>query len=294
VTAVAATTLIPVRLGMGRAGGPVQTRTLMALAVAPAGLTLLLDLEVSHGDLGALLDDSIAASSDAARENDWHVGDRLPVALPDGTRKELRLVATYDRSLGLSDVLVPATLATRHAPEALAAAVYVKGDASLTGDGLGALAKHHPTLVTLSREAYLAEMGKGGDSQTTAVYVFIMLIGLYTAISVVNTLVAATAARVREFAALRLAGSTRRQVLTMVGGEAAITVTIAVFLSTLIAATTLVSSSLALARTPAFAAPPLVYLTIVSLAAVLGLAATLLPARTALRRSAISVIGARE
>ncbi|MFB4277388.1 FtsX-like permease family protein [Nonomuraea sp. MTCD27] len=293
VTAVAATTPIPVRLGMG-AGGPVQTRTLMALAVAPAGLAALLDLDVRHGDLDALVGDSIAASSDAAGENGWQVGDTLPVALPDGTRKDLRLVATYGRSLGLSDVLVPAALATRHAPGALAAAVYVEGDDSLTRDRLGALAEHHPTLVAFSREAYLAEAGKGGDSQTTAVYVFIMLIGLYTAISVVNTLAAATAARSREFAALRLAGSTRRQVLTMIGTEAAITVAIAVFLGTLIAATTLVTSSLALTGTPAFAAPPLVYLTIVALAAVLGLVATLLPARSALRRSAISVIAARE
>jgi putative ABC transport system permease protein len=289
VTAVAATTPIPVRLGVG---DPVQTRTLMALAVEPGRTAALLDLGVVDGDLGALIGDTVAVSSAAAGENGWRLGDRLPAALPDGTRTELRLVATYERGLGLSDVLVPEALATRYAPEALAVAVYVKGDGPSAGSGLRALAQRHPTLAVLSPEAYLSGMERSGAGQTTAVYVFILLIGLYTAISVVNTLLAATAARVREFAALRLAGSTRRQVLTMVGGEAAITVVIAVLLGTLIAVTTLVASSLALARTPAFAAPPLVYLGIVALAAVLGLAGTLVPARMALRRS--MVIGARE
>ncbi|WP_248960675.1 ABC transporter permease [Sphaerisporangium perillae] len=294
VSAVAATTPIPVRLGMGAAGGPVLTRTLMALAVEPGEVPALLDLDVSVGHLSTLTDDGIAASSSLARESRWHVGDSLPVALPDGTRKELHLVATYERSLGLSDVLVSADLAARYAPQALASAIYVKDDGRSTADSLSALTKDHPTLVTLSRGAYLSQLQRSNDSQTTAVYLFIMLIGLYTAISVMNTLAAATAARTREFAALRLAGSTRRQVLTMVGGEALITVVIGVLLGTLIAATTLVSSSLALARTPAFAAPPLIYLTIVALAVVLGLAATLLPARMAVRPSAISVIGARE
>ncbi|GAA1290163.1 ABC transporter permease [Planotetraspora silvatica] len=291
VSAVAATTPIPVRLGMGGAGGPVPTRTLMALAVVPAQVTALLDLDVKVGRLSALTDDGIAASSAAAREHGWRVGDRLPVGLPDGTRRELHLVATYDRSLGLSDVLVPADLAARHAPQALATAIYVKGE---TAEGLNALTKTHPTLITLSRSAYLAQMKQSSDAQTTAVYLFIMLIGLYTAISVMNMLAAATAARAREFAALRLAGSTRRQVLTMVGGEALITVAVGVFLGTLIAATTLVSSSLALTRTPVFAAPPQVYLTIVATAVVLGLAATLFPAGMAVRLRAISVIGARE
>jgi putative ABC transport system permease protein len=287
VTAVAATTPVPVRLGTAAIGGPVPARTLMAFAVSPVQVPSLLDLGVRDGDLGALSGDTIAASSDAAGEHGWRLGDRIPATLPDGRLADLRLVAVYDRSLGLSDLLVPAAFA---APQGLAAAVYVKGGEA----GLGALTARHPTLVALSPEAYFARMEQGGEAQTTAVYVFIMLIGLYTAISVVNTLFAVTAARVREFAALRLAGSTRRQVLRMAGGEAAITVAVAVIVGTLVAATTLVSSSLALARTTAFAAPPLVYLSIVALAAVLGLAATLLAARLAVRRSPVSIVSARE
>lgn len=45
------------------------------------------------------------------------------------------------------------------------------------------------------------------------------LIIAFTAIAVVNTLAMATAGRSREFALLRLVGTTRRQVMAMLGWE---------------------------------------------------------------------------
>ncbi len=116
---------------------------------------------------------------------------------------------------------------------------------------------------------------------------------LALAIAVVNTLAMSVAERVREFALLRLAGATRRQVLGMLRTEA---------LSVLLLATAL-GSGIALAVLTAFsvgmtgeAAPAvaLVYVAVVALAGLLALVATALPGRVALRVRPVTVATAKE
>ncbi|MFE4399374.1 FtsX-like permease family protein, partial [Kitasatospora sp. NPDC056808] len=58
----------------------------------------------------------------------------------------------------------------------------------------------------------------------------------FAAVSTVNTLVALTADRRREFALLRLVGATRRQLLRMLGVEAVLTTAIGVLLGAAVAA----------------------------------------------------------
>ncbi len=62
------------------------------------------------------------------------------------------------------------------------------------------------------------------------------LLVCFAAVSTVNTLVALTADRRREFALLRLVGSTRRQLLRMLSMEAALTTAIGVLLGAAVAA----------------------------------------------------------
>ncbi|WTG93512.1 ABC transporter permease [Kitasatospora sp. NBC_01560] len=59
----------------------------------------------------------------------------------------------------------------------------------------------------------------------------------FAAVSTVNTLVALTADRRREFALLRLVGATRRQLLRMLGAEAALTTVVGVLLGATVAGT---------------------------------------------------------
>jgi putative ABC transport system permease protein len=105
----------------------------------------------------------------------------------------------------------------------------------------------------------------------------------YTLISLVNALVIATAARRREFALQRLIGSTRGQIVRMMGIEGLFVAIAGAGLGTLIAAATLVPFNLALKASPTPAGPAWIYVTVIAAATALTLFATLVPTALALR-----------
>jgi putative ABC transport system permease protein len=103
------------------------------------------------------------------------------------------------------------------------------------------------------------------------------MIMAYTAISVVNTLVMATARRRREFGLQRLTGSTRGQVLRMMSVEAVLVAAIGIVLGTLVSTTTLVPFSLVVSGTPMPHGPLWIYLAVIGTAGLLTMIATMLP-----------------
>ncbi|WP_371781521.1 FtsX-like permease family protein [Streptosporangium subroseum] len=109
-----------------------------------------------------------------------------------------------------------------------------------------------------------------------------MIIG-FTAIVVINTLVATTRARRREFGLLRLTAATRGQVLGLVAIEAVLTSGIAVVLGTVAAAATTVPYSLVKTGSPIASGPPWMYVAIAGGAFLLALLAALPTAMGALR-----------
>jgi putative ABC transport system permease protein len=83
----------------------------------------------------------------------------------------------------------------------------------------------------LTREQWLAEQAPRTGRQTRVGLLVVLGIALlYTAIALANTLVMATTGRVPEFAALRLAGATRGQLLRLVTVEALLVVAVGVVL----------------------------------------------------------------
>jgi len=120
------------------------------------------------------------------------------------------------------------------------------------------------------------------------------LVLAFTAIAVVNTLAMSVAERVREFALLRLAGATRRQVLRMLRTEALSVLLLATALGSGIALAVLTAFSVGVTGRAAPSVTPLVYLTVIAVAGTLALVATALPGRVALRVRAVMVTTARE
>ena len=117
------------------------------------------------------------------------------------------------------------------------------------------------------------------------------LVLAFTAIAVVNTLAMSVAERVREFALLRLAGATRRQVLRMLRTEALAVLLLATALGSGIALAVLTAFSVGMTGRAAPSVTPLVYL---ATAGTLALVATAMPGRVALRVRAVTVATARE
>ena len=122
--------------------------------------------------------------------------------------------------------------------------------------------------------------------------VVVGMIAVFAAIMLVNTLVASTTHRRREFAQQRLAGATPAQVLRTVGAEGVILVATGVLFGTLASLFTVLPYSIARTDSVLPDAPIAIYLAVVAVAALLTLASALGAARRAIRRPAVEAVAA--
>ncbi|MEV4097473.1 FtsX-like permease family protein [Streptosporangium saharense] len=241
-----------------------------------------IDLGVTSGSLDRLGDDGIALSRLAAGSFGATVGQKIRLRLGDGTRVTRTVVAIYERGLGYGDVALPYTVVRDHSETGMADRLYVTG-----GPGSSDLAKRlaalAPGLTVLDRDDVGAAVNTAQEFSDWANLLLVGMIIVFIAISVVNTLVTATGARVREFALLRLVGGTRRQVRGMVRWEALLVGGLAIVTGTLITAPTLMALSYGVTGSPLPHVPYLTYAAIAAITVALAYAATLTPTRTALQ-----------
>lgn len=204
--------------------GETETEESSAMILTPAAADVL-DLGVRDGDLSALTGATVAVSSEVARSRGAETGQRVRLVLGDGARVEARVVAVYDRGLGFGPVVLSRDLAAGHTTADLDQSALVRTDG--TADAERAL-----TELTAARPGLLLEdtdpasdSGTGGTDTPPEVWinlaVIVVLLG-YLLLSIANKLVAATAQRRAEIAALRLVGTTPRQIRVMMRREAAV------------------------------------------------------------------------
>jgi putative ABC transport system permease protein len=130
------------------------------------------------------------------------------------------------------------------------------------------------------------------DNIETLNYVVVAMIAAFAAVLLINTLLAATIDRRNEFAQLRLAGATPPQVLLMVSLESSVLLVTGIVFGSLAALFTMLPYSIA--RTGSLLPDPTIaiYLGVVGVAVALTAAASLAPARRALRGSAVEAVAA--
>ncbi|MER5929256.1 FtsX-like permease family protein [Streptomyces sp. NPDC002054] len=262
--------------------------------VTPEGLTRTWDPAVSSGSLAGFGDRSAAVSELAADQLGLKPGSPLTVHLGDGTPTTLTVSAVYARGLGFGDLTLPHDLVAAHLDNPLASSVLVATEPGTGRAQLAAAVEEFSGTAVLSAadaDAVRAERQQAGAE------INLLAMGLvlaFTAIAVVNTLAMSTAERIREFAMLRLAGATRRQVLRMIRTEALAVLLIGAVLGSGISAAVLTAFSAGMTGGAAPAVLPLVYATVVGIAALLALAATALPGRIALRVRPVDVATAKQ
>ncbi|MEU6976661.1 ABC transporter permease [Streptomyces sp. NPDC046371] len=235
--------------------------------------TPVLDLDVRTGTLAALRPGTVALDANLAAAQHVRTGDRLELRLPDGTRTEPLVVATYGRGLGLSEVTLPAAALTGHVTAPYATELLVRGGEPAALAPLGAVTDAAGWSADQSRDRAL-----NAWANTTMAAV----LGGFAAVAAVNTLVMTVLDRRRELRTLRLVGTTRRQVLRMIRWESLLVTGAGVALGTGIALATLVPMANGLTGEGPYI-PPLLYGSFAAATVGLGLAATALPARAALR-----------
>ncbi|MFI7390079.1 FtsX-like permease family protein [Streptomyces tendae] len=181
----------------------------------------VVDLGVTEGSLDRLTGATVAVGAEAARTRDAGVGKRLRLVLGDGARVDARVVAVYDRGLGFGPVVLSRELAAGHTTTGLDQRALVRTDGTReAGRALAELAAGRPGLAVAST----APDTTGADAPPEVwvnLAVVVVLLG-YLLLSIANKLVAATAQRRAEIAALRLVGTTPRQVRAMMRREAAV------------------------------------------------------------------------
>ncbi|MFB4306260.1 ABC transporter permease [Actinomadura sp. GTD37] len=244
--------------------------------VTPDGLDRTMDLDVRAGSLAGLNASTIAVSATAADRLDVRPGDRLALTLGDGTPIEPTVIAVYGRGLGFGDLTVARDLLAAHVDDP-------RGTVLIAGTAPAGIPTADPGTLAADTASANAEVN----------YVAMALIIAFTAIAVVNTLAMSTADRAREFALLRLAGATKRQIMRMLGWETLAVVAVAAVLGTAIALATLAAFGAGMTG-GAPHVPPLALLGVLAWGAALAGIATALPARLAMATRPAETISTRE
>lgn len=219
--------------------------------VAGGPLPSVLDLGVTAGRLRGFGPGDIAVSQQEAAGGEMgvRVGDRITVRLPDGARYRARVTAIYGRSVGFADVMIPAAAAAGHLGSDAIGQILVQRTAGapsltamtstgLTGTGLTA---RFAGLQVASRQVVNAQYQRLAAQQDLVSDMILGVIVLLAAVTVVNTLVMATADRRQMLLLLRRVGATPRQLLSMTACQSAVATVVGIGLGTAAAATTLIT-----------------------------------------------------
>jgi putative ABC transport system permease protein len=269
-----------------RAGGSLNSATLVGVGGDPRRLPGVLRMGVRSGSLDDLTTDGRTVAVDTLLAGTAHVkaGGSLSLWLGDGTRVRARVVAVYDRGLGLGSLLMPRAAVAGHAATALDSQVLVHDrPGARPADVRAALARLDvPGLTVTDRAGYRAQTDKDMELNAWANRVMTMVLGGFAAVAAANTLVMTVLDRRREVALLRLTGTTRRQVLGMMRWEALLVAVAGLVLGAAIAWITLIPIARGTTGGSPYV-PPATVAVIAGGALALSYAATLLPTRALLR-----------
>jgi putative ABC transport system permease protein len=189
-------------------------------AVTGGPLGQLLDLGVTSGSVAAPRPGQIAVSALEAGSSalNVHTGSRITVYLPDGTPYDATVSAIYSRSLALGDLLIPASVAAGHTGTTAGySEILVSGG---TAAELARFSAGHPGLRLTSRSVANAQSAQAADQNSFANDLILGVLGLLSAVALVNTLVVTTVERRRVLRLLGRVGATRGQVAAVFGWQA--------------------------------------------------------------------------
>lgn len=224
-----------------------------ARAADPRLLAATVRLPVAAGRITALDDDSIVVNEEWETHT---VGRRVQVWLGDGTRRSLRIAAVLSTGTGGNGVWVTPANAVGAPVDRVDVRVAEGADATAVAAALRAAVGGADGARVLTRAQWLDANGPRTNRTTRLGLLLVLGIALlYTALSLANTLVMAASERVREFAALRLAGATGAQVLRLAAAEALTVVAAGALLGALTAVLALSGMTGALRLLAAPAAP---------------------------------------
>lgn len=205
------------------------TKALLGLprdSINPGSSTLAIDIGVTAGNIADLADAGIAVQNDVARDHGWVVGNSLEVTFPTGD-ETLRLAATYSRNTLVGDYIVDLPTFDRGYPGSNDGVLLVQlADSSQ----LSSVQTHikqivderYPGLNVQDRDEYVAATKAQVQQFTSLITALLVLAIVIALLGVLITMLLSVSERTREIGLLRAVGMSRSQVRAMVRWEAAI------------------------------------------------------------------------
>jgi putative ABC transport system permease protein len=160
-------------------GGVIMPASAQGVTGSAHALAAVQDLDVERGRL-TLESGEVAVDAALADNAGLAVGDRLPLRLPDGTRAEPRITATYGRGLGLSQVTMNRADLATHVSTAYDTELWTKG---------GTAAALRPLGTVLDRADFTTAQSVDRELNAWANTVMAAVLGGFAAVAAVNTLV---------------------------------------------------------------------------------------------------------
>ncbi|MFJ8534388.1 ABC transporter permease [Streptomyces sp. NPDC093591] len=196
-----------------------------ASAVTPGDIEQVLNVDVVSGNIASLAKGQIAVAEKTAKNRGWQPGDRLPVTFGDEKKATLTVGAVYKDSEFLSPVLVDTKVVNPHEVQPYIRQIFVKVDGGQSAanekvlvDALG----DNPAITVMDRQDIRNEFGGVINTMLNIMYGLLAMALIIAVLGVVNTLAMSVFERQQEIGMLRAIGLDRRRVKRMVRLEAVV------------------------------------------------------------------------
>ncbi|MFC8586999.1 ABC transporter permease [Streptomyces sp. NPDC057217] len=196
-----------------------------ASGVTPGDIEKVLNLHVVNGSLASLGKGQIAVADKTAEKRGLKVGDTVPVEYLDKAKDRLTVGAIYEESEFVSPVMIDRKLINAHEQQPYTREVYVAMDGGASEANAKALSKamgDNPGITVMNHKDIRDAFGGPINMLLNIVYGLLGMALIIAVLGVVNTLAMSVFERQQEIGMLRAIGLDRRRVKRMVRLEAVV------------------------------------------------------------------------
>ncbi|MGW8765345.1 ABC transporter permease [Streptomyces sp. NPDC055815] len=196
-----------------------------ASGVTPGDIEKVLKIDVVNGSLASLREGKIAVAEKTAQSRGLKVGDTVPVEFLDKAKDKLTIGAVYADSEFLSPVLIDHRTIDAHEQQPYTPQIFVSMDGGASDANAKALSKalgDNPAITVLDKKDIRDTFGGQINLLLNIVYGLLGMALIIAILGVVNTLAMSVFERQQEIGMLRAIGLDRRRVKRMVRLEAVV------------------------------------------------------------------------
>jgi len=265
-------------------------------ALDPVTGPQLADIHIVTGSTSALAAGQILVDTNVAKSDHYAVGTKIPMGFGSTGVHTYTVGGTYKPNQLFDSYLGPISIATANSNQPVDEAILVKVDKASPA-AQAALTKAIAEYPQLSVKT-AAQYANAQKNQITGflrfVYVLLAFSILIALIGVINTLVLSVLERTHEIGLLRAIGMVRRQVRTMIRGEAVVVSVLGAVLGLVLGVGfgAAIVSALSSSGIGTLVIPVPTIIVVLVLALLFGIFAAIFPARRAARLDVLKAISA--